>query len=323
MLALRSEKSIAVVRATVSTIRANFAAHLDAFNVELIGDIVLVQPANYMIEARAEQSLEDGAFPAGFGGVRVRAVEYTEAKAVSIGEARGRTVLEVRTTQNVQDNQPDTTAPGTASSGYVTVGYLAELVDDIVRSHMIGQVGIYRIDVIRGAQPKTPPKSMPSLHESLWTYEVLHRVRRPIPGEAMAGHGSWFLDTQDVTQAVLDGVSEAVDVATSPGPLEGVTHTSPGVLTVQQPGTYRYTAISTFAHSMNNTRPKLNIRVDGADQLDWEQFRKVGTGGDIGNASISGDFTVAADTEFSLSITADNDGNITWHRLAADLHLIS
>ena len=167
------------MRAMVTTIRSYLAGRVNEFNVELHGDMILVTLPDYMIEARDESSAEEGAFPAGTGGVRVRCVESVDSRAVSIGEARTRHVIEVRTTQAVADSQADTTAPGSASSGYVTTAYLAEAVDDALRSKMVTQVGIYRIDVIRGASPKAPPKSMPSLHESLWTYEVWQRTRRP------------------------------------------------------------------------------------------------------------------------------------------------
>lgn len=319
MPAPRTQKATAVEKAAITKLRAFLSVYLAPFNVELVDQVTLVLFEDHALQVRDESALDGGAFPQNTGGVRVRVTDSVPVHTVSIGEQRMHHTLEVSTSINAQDTEYDTTVPP-PMNGAVRVGHLAEMVDEVIRGRLIGTAGIYNITLKNGHKPQAAPPNMPSVREKVWTYDVWQRVRRPIQDETMPAYGSWYIATPGDTQVVVADTPEVLDVTTTAGPLQGVTHsTSGGLLTVTDAGVYEFEAVATVAHSANNTVVHLEMYVNGVQVESWDQQRLVATGGDIGNMSIIGQINVAAGSTFRLSVLSDKNGTITWTHLAGGI----
>ena len=141
----------------------------------------------------------------------------------------------------------------------------------------------------------------------------------------MATYASWYLTADDSTQVVVAATVEKIDVATTAGPVSDMTHATPNRLTNDDDdsGVFQINATATFTHSVNNTVLHVLVYVDGSEVADWEQERKVGTGGDIGNMSVTALVTLAASSFVELYVLADKNGTITWNHLALVAHKVT
>jgi len=141
----------------------------------------------------------------------------------------------------------------------------------------------------------------------------------------MATYGSWYLTAEDATQTVAADTAEKVDVATTVGPIANMTHATPNKVTNDDTtsGVFQINATATISHDTNNTLIHLLLYVDGAEVSDWEQERKVGTGGDIGNMSVSALVTLAAASYVELYVSANKSGDLTWNHLALVAHKVT
>ena len=138
----------------------------------------------------------------------------------------------------------------------------------------------------------------------------------------MPVYGSWYLTTEAQTQSVTADTPVAVSANTTAGPLGSCTHASPGTLTVNEAGVYEIEAVSTISHDTNNTEIHLEIAIDGVAQTAYEQHRLVSTGGDIGNMSVMGQFTLAEDAVITILVDADKTGDVTWEHLVCTLQRV-
>jgi len=138
----------------------------------------------------------------------------------------------------------------------------------------------------------------------------------------MAAYSGCYVTTPSDTQEVVADTAEAIDVATTAQPESGITHASSSSFTVAVAGVYRVMAVATLTHSVNNTVLHMEIAEDGVVDSTRNQERKVGTGGDIGNMSVRGHFTVAAGCVLNVHIKADKTGTVTYNHYVCDVERV-
>jgi len=122
-------------------------------------------------------------------------------------------------------------------------------------------------------------------------------------GEIYAHEGS---ATQELTTT---GTYYQITQFTANGDSNGVTadHTGDD-LTILYGGTYLVTVSISFNGTANSTY-HCSIHVDGVEQEDLELDRRLGAGGDTGNAGITGLLVLASDEVVDLRCEGDSNGD--------------
>ena len=161
----------------MSILRTNFAAEAALHNAEL-DNVVVVSPASVAMQAREETALDERVLPQESSGVWLAVRRTREVSSLGGSEGNDWHRLEVIVWGNVQDDVADSTLYDSASSGHVSVGYLAQVVDDLLRGYLVGNDGVSSIRKIEGDRVPSPIAKMPSLHQIKLVYQVLQRVRR-------------------------------------------------------------------------------------------------------------------------------------------------
>ena len=116
--------------------------------------------------------------------------------------------------------------------------------------------------------------------------------------------GSIYVSEASGSQSI-SGTYVLINQFTANGISSGVTPDyTTGTITLPTAGEYHVMANPSFSGGLNTTFT-MTVHVDGAPQPQAQLIRKLGTGGDVGSASLQGDISVNANAVVDLRIKCD------------------
>jgi hypothetical protein len=91
-------------------------------------------------------------------------------------------------------------------------------------------------------------------------------------------------------------------------------------MTIHVSGYYHVTVSSSMTHGTNNTIVHFSFFKNDVEELKMEAERKIGTGGDFGNASASGILYLAANDVIKIKYKSDDTGTIIINHFNFTVH---